>query len=126
MERERARVRDRFSTARDNDNGFRWRLPGYGKHFIGQATTYFFYDFSTNRSTKDLWYSFWSFGKVANDYIPKKRDRRGHRFGFVRMSEVSDSKDMERKLNQIWLDSYHLKVKLAENMKTGKERMSKG
>ncbi|GKV18280.1 hypothetical protein SLEP1_g28685 [Rubroshorea leprosula] len=37
------------------------------------------------------------------------------------MSEVSDVTDIERKLNQIWLGSYHLKVKLVDNMKRGKE-----
>ncbi|GKV32441.1 hypothetical protein SLEP1_g41050 [Rubroshorea leprosula] len=37
------------------------------------------------------------------------------------MLEVSDVKDMERKLNQIRLDYYHLKVKLVVNMKRGKE-----
>ncbi|GLU00004.1 hypothetical protein SLE2022_174020 [Rubroshorea leprosula] len=127
MVRERARVRDRFPTARDSGSGFRRRrLPGYGKHFIGQATTYFFYDFPAKLSAKDLWYRFWSFGKVADVYIPERRDRRGRRFGFVRMAEVSDAKDMERKLNQIWLDSYRLKVKLAENMKSERERIFRG
>ncbi|GKV47369.1 hypothetical protein SLEP1_g54274 [Rubroshorea leprosula] len=33
---------------------------------------------------------------------------------------------MERKLNQIWLDSYRLKVQLAENMKSGREGMARG
>ncbi|GKU94752.1 hypothetical protein SLEP1_g8196 [Rubroshorea leprosula] len=37
------------------------------------------------------------------------------------MLGVSDVKDMERRLNQIWLDFYHLKVKLVENMKKGKD-----
>ncbi|GKV21745.1 hypothetical protein SLEP1_g31697 [Rubroshorea leprosula] len=127
MERERARVRDRFPTARDSGNGFRRRrLPGYGKHFIGQATTYFFYDFPAKHSAKDLWYRFWSFGKVADVYIPERRDRRGRRFGFVRMAEVSDVRDMERKLNQIWLGSYRLKVKLAKNMKSEREGIYRG
>ncbi|GKV40806.1 hypothetical protein SLEP1_g48407 [Rubroshorea leprosula] len=126
MERERARVRDRFPTYRDSGSGFRRRLPGYGKHFIGQATTYSFYDFLANHFAKDFWYSFWSFGKVADVYILERRDRRGHHFGFVQMSEVSNTKDMERKLNQIWLDSYRLKVKLVENMKSGREGMSRG
>ncbi|GKV07275.1 hypothetical protein SLEP1_g19071 [Rubroshorea leprosula] len=37
------------------------------------------------------------------------------------MSEVSNVIEMERKLNQIWLGSYHLKVKVAGSMKRGKE-----
>ncbi|GKV45295.1 hypothetical protein SLEP1_g52400 [Rubroshorea leprosula] len=50
-------------------------------------------------------------------FTPARRDRKGRRFGFVRMSKVSDAKDLEQKLNQIWLGSYRLKVKLAETIK---------
>ncbi|GLU21016.1 hypothetical protein SLE2022_371820 [Rubroshorea leprosula] len=120
-ERESARVWTRRSAARDSGNGLRRWLPGFGKQYLGQATLFFFYDFPEDSSAKDLWFCFWSYGKVADVYVPARRDRRGRRFGFVRMSEVSDVTDMERKLNQIWLGSYHLKVKLADNMKRGKE-----
>ncbi|GLT98876.1 hypothetical protein SLE2022_163510 [Rubroshorea leprosula] len=120
-ERESARVRARFSTAKDS--GARRRLPGFGKGFLEQATTFFFYDFPEDRSAKDLWFCFWSYGKVVDVYIPTRRDRRGRRFGFVRMSGAFDVKDMERRLNQIWLDYYRLKVKLAENMKKGRDEI---
>ncbi|GKV46286.1 hypothetical protein SLEP1_g53278 [Rubroshorea leprosula] len=93
MERGSARVKARFPAAKD----------------------------SADRLVKDMWFCFWSFGKVVDVYIPTRRDWRGRRFGFVRMTEVSDAKDMEQKLNQIWLGSYHLKVKLAGNMKRERE-----
>ncbi|GKV41325.1 hypothetical protein SLEP1_g48872 [Rubroshorea leprosula] len=121
LERDSARVRARFPTAKDSGSGIRRQLPRYGKQYLGQATSYFFYDFPVDHSAKDLWYCFWSFGKVADVYIPARRDRRGRWFGFVRMLNVSNVKEMERKLNQIKIDSYHLKVKLAENMKRGRE-----
>ncbi|GLU07994.1 hypothetical protein SLE2022_249290 [Rubroshorea leprosula] len=121
LERESARVRARFPTAKDSGSGIRRQLPRYGKQYLGQATSYFFYDFPADQSAKDLWYCFWSFGKVADVYIPAKRDRRGRRFGFVRMLNVSNVREMERKLNQIKIDSYYLNVKLAENMKRGRE-----
>ncbi|GKV41009.1 hypothetical protein SLEP1_g48590 [Rubroshorea leprosula] len=118
-ERESARVRARFSTAKDS-GAWRWLL-GFGKGLLEQATTFFFYDFPEDRLAKDLWFCFWSYGKVVDVFIPTRRDRRGRQFGFVRMSSAFDVKDMERRLNQIWLDSYCLKVKLAENMKKGKD-----
>ncbi|GKV24793.1 hypothetical protein SLEP1_g34360 [Rubroshorea leprosula] len=121
LERDSARVRARLPTAKDSGSGIRRQLPRYGKQYLGQATSYFFYDFPADQSAKDLWYCFWSFGKVADVYIPAKRDRRGRRFGFVRMLNVSNVREMERKLNQIKIHSYHLKVKLAENMKKGRE-----
>ncbi|GLT79034.1 hypothetical protein SLA2020_505440 [Shorea laevis] len=126
LERESARVRTRFSTARDSGSGNRRRLTRFGKQYLDQATTFFFYNFPADRSAKDLWFCFWSFGKVADVYIPARRDRRGRRFGFVRMLNISNIKDMERKLNQIKLDSYHLKVKIAENMKREREASSSG
>ncbi|GKV01451.1 hypothetical protein SLEP1_g14002 [Rubroshorea leprosula] len=110
-------VKVRFPAAKDSGSGLKRQIPGYGRQFIAQVTTYFFYDFPADRSVKDMWFCFWSFGKVADVYIPARRDRRGRRYGFVRMSEVSDAKDMEQKLNQIWLGSYRLKVKLAGTMK---------
>ncbi|GKV52773.1 hypothetical protein SLEP1_g59338 [Rubroshorea leprosula] len=51
----------------------------------------------------------------ADVYILARRDQRGRRFGFVCMSKVVDVKDMERKLDHIWLDSYHLKVVAGNN-----------
>ncbi|GLT49851.1 hypothetical protein SLA2020_233790 [Shorea laevis] len=126
FERESARGRTRFLTARDSGSGNRRQLPWYGKQYLDQATTFFFYNFPTDRSAKDLWFCFWSFGKVADVYIPIRRDRRDRRFGFVRMLNISNVKDMERKLNQIMLDSYYLKVKLAENMKREREVTSSG
>ncbi|GKV46559.1 hypothetical protein SLEP1_g53532 [Rubroshorea leprosula] len=117
MERGSARVKVRFPAAKDNGSGTKWQLPGYGRQFLVQVTTYFFYDFPADRSVKDMWFCFWSFGKVADVFILARRDWRGRHFGFVCMSEVSEVKDMEQKLNQIWLGSYHLKVKLAGNMK---------
>ncbi|GKV09841.1 hypothetical protein SLEP1_g21281 [Rubroshorea leprosula] len=120
-ERESARVWTRRPAARDSGNGLRRWLPGFGKQYLGQATSFFFYDFPEDSSAKDLWFCFGSYGKVADVYIPARRDRRGRRFGFVRMSEVSNVTEMERKLNQIWLGSYHLKVKVADSMKKGKE-----
>ncbi|GLT52598.1 hypothetical protein SLA2020_259300 [Shorea laevis] len=86
-----------FSTAKDS--GARRWLLGFGKRFLEQATTFFFYDFPEDRLAKDLWFSFWSYGKVADVYIPTRRDRRGRRFGFVRMLGLSDVKEMEERLN---------------------------
>ncbi|GKV29704.1 hypothetical protein SLEP1_g38608 [Rubroshorea leprosula] len=119
--RESAGFRAWFSIARDSGKGFGRQLPGYGRQFMGQVTTYFFYDLPENRTAKDLWYSFWSYRKVVDVYIPARRDKRGRRFAFVRMCEISNVFDMERKLNHICIDSYRLKVKLADNVKRGKE-----
>ncbi|GKV51403.1 hypothetical protein SLEP1_g58065 [Rubroshorea leprosula] len=89
--REGAGFRVRFSTARDSGKGFSRQLPGYGRQFIGRMC------------------------------ILREEGTREAVVGLVlfRMSEVSNVFDKERKLNQIWIDSYRLKVKLAENVKRG-------
>ncbi|GKV22565.1 hypothetical protein SLEP1_g32427 [Rubroshorea leprosula] len=123
MERGSARVKVRFPAAKDSGSGTKRQLPGYGRQFLAQVTMYFFYDFLADCSVKDMWFCFWSFGKVADVFIPARRDRRGGHFGFVHMSEVSNVKDMEHKLNQIWLGSYHLKV-VAGNVVASEEGVS--
>ncbi|GKV52128.1 hypothetical protein SLEP1_g58721 [Rubroshorea leprosula] len=92
MERENARFRARIPIAKNNGSGIKRWLLGYGNQFMGQFTTYFFYDFPVDRSAKDLWYGFWSFEKVAYVYIPAHKDRQGSHFGFVQMAAVSDVK----------------------------------
>ncbi|KAK6141203.1 hypothetical protein DH2020_025055 [Rehmannia glutinosa] len=52
------------------------------------------------------------FGKVEDIFIPKKKDRRGKSFGFVRFLGVLQPQQLESKLNQIWLGSYKLRVNI--------------
>ncbi|GKV50980.1 hypothetical protein SLEP1_g57658 [Rubroshorea leprosula] len=55
------------------------------------------------------------YGKVVDVYIPRKWDKRGKRYGFVRLTGVKNEIQMERRLNEIWIGSYKMRVKLANN-----------
>ncbi|GKV27934.1 hypothetical protein SLEP1_g37047 [Rubroshorea leprosula] len=64
------------------------------------------------------------YGKVVDVYLPRKRDKRGKRFGFVRLIGVNNEMQMERKLNGIWIGSYKIRVKIANDWQR-KSSMSK-
>ncbi|GKV13925.1 hypothetical protein SLEP1_g24884 [Rubroshorea leprosula] len=76
--------------------GHRNRAAGYGSQFSGWSTTFFFYNFPEELEAKFLWNCFQMYGKVVDVYVPNKRDKRGKRFGFVRMVRVKNELQMER------------------------------
>ncbi|GKV33811.1 hypothetical protein SLEP1_g42265 [Rubroshorea leprosula] len=104
-----------------NDGGFRQRqghrnrVAGYGSQFFGWSKTFFFYNFSEELETKFLWNCFQMYGKVVDVYVPNKGDKRGKRFGFVRMAGVKNELQMERQLDTMWIGSYKMKVKIADD-----------
>ncbi|GKV15204.1 hypothetical protein SLEP1_g26006 [Rubroshorea leprosula] len=91
---------------------------------VGGSTSFFFYNFPEEMEAKFLWNSFQMHGKVVDVYLPSKRDRRGKRYGFVRLTGVKDVIQMERRLNEIWIGSYKMRVKIA-NDRQRKEPKSK-
>jgi len=48
---------------------------------------------------KDLWQIFHRWGTVWEVFIPKTKNKEGHRYGFVRFKEVEDELRLERQLN---------------------------
>jgi RNA recognition motif-containing protein len=52
------------------------------------TTSFFFTNFPEDASSGDLWSLFLKFGRVREVYIPKKLDKMGKRFGFVKFKEV--------------------------------------
>ncbi|GKV13309.1 hypothetical protein SLEP1_g24337 [Rubroshorea leprosula] len=113
------RIRARGAATREA-NGTRQRqgnrrwIPGLDHRLIKQTKTFFFYNFPENCEEKELWFSFQRCGKVLDVYVPKKRDKWGKRFGFLRMLGVQNDNQMVRRLNDIWFGSYKLRVKIAE------------
>lgn len=55
-------------------------------------------------------------------FIAKKKDRFGHRFGFVRFKDINDPSRLIAKLNTIWLGNLRLKVNLPRFDREHKER----
>ncbi|GLU13970.1 hypothetical protein SLE2022_305700 [Rubroshorea leprosula] len=124
MERARFRARGaatgEASGTRQRQGHRRW-IPGLDHKISGQATTFFIYNFPENVEVKELWYRFQMYGKVIDVFVPKKRDKWGKRFGFLRLLGVQNVSQMVRRLNEIWIDSYKLRVKTTEDR--SKERV---
>ncbi|GKV46638.1 hypothetical protein SLEP1_g53612 [Rubroshorea leprosula] len=102
--------------------GYNRRFAEYGYWRKGQVESFFFYNFPESWDAKAMWHRFQEYGKVTDVFVPGKRDRRGKRFGFVRMEGVQDVKQVEEKLNRIWIGSYKLRVRLAVDR--GQHRLS--
>ncbi|GKU93387.1 hypothetical protein SLEP1_g6982 [Rubroshorea leprosula] len=56
------------------------------------------------------------YGKVVDVYVPEKRDRRGRRFGYARLAGIQNANRMEKQLNEIWIGTYKLRVKVADKL----------
>jgi hypothetical protein len=61
----------------------------------------------------DLWGLFSKFGKVGEVYIPKKLDKNGKKFGFVKFKEVKDVLELEGRMGDVWWETYKLRINLS-------------
>ncbi|GKV50668.1 hypothetical protein SLEP1_g57366 [Rubroshorea leprosula] len=78
-----------------------------------------------NREAAALWYDFAKYGKVVDVYVPRKRDKWGKRFGFVRMAGVQNEAQMVKRLNEIWIGYYKMRVKIANKSQNRGARNTK-
>ena len=62
-------------------------------------TSFYFSHFPDHVHEKDLWKIFQEWGKVWEVFIPTKRNKQGHRYGFVRFKAVEDDERLERRLD---------------------------
>lgn len=98
-----------------------YRGNGFGQHARDQKlnwrnrndiTLYYFMRFPDDVSEKDLWTHFRRWGEVREVFIPKQRNRRGRRYGFVRFKGVFDKNRLEKQLNRIILGGLKMYVNL--------------
>jgi RNA recognition motif-containing protein len=87
---------------------------GYIHRLDREATTFFFTNFPEEVKAIDLWPRFARFGRVGEVFIPKKVDKQGKRFGFVKYREVKDEIELLRSISNIWVKSFKLRVNLSK------------
>lgn len=63
-------------------------------HLDNSLSSFFFTKISKKAKTADLRKLFLSFGEVGEVFIPKKLDKWGNRFGFVKFKNVKDEGDL--------------------------------
>ena len=54
------------------------------------------------------------YGDVVGSYIARKRDKEGNRFGFITFKNVSNVRELEKRLNGVKMGKYRLKVNVAK------------
>ncbi|KAK6145750.1 hypothetical protein DH2020_019619 [Rehmannia glutinosa] len=84
--------------------------------------TFFFTNFPLGWRKDEMIRTFRRIGEVNDVFVPHKKDARGNGFGFVRFIGVKDVKELEDKLNLIWLGSYKLRANIPRFNRHQKEQ----
>ncbi|MCI19946.1 endonuclease/exonuclease/phosphatase family protein, partial [Trifolium medium] len=83
-------------------------------HRMDQISTSFFVtNFPEDLGWGDLWKLFARYGSVIDVFIPKKVDKWGRKFAFVKFKEVRDLEELSRKLEDVWSGNFKLRVNRA-------------
>lgn len=72
-----------------------------------------------------LYKRFSDIGRVRDIFIPRKRDERGQRYGFVRFGTDVESSRIEEDLNKIWFASFKLRANRAKFERGGENVRNK-
>ncbi|KAK2389417.1 putative serine/arginine-rich splicing factor protein [Trifolium repens] len=97
------------------------RKDGFVNRLNKETTSFFFTNFPEEAQVIELWSLFAKHGRVGEVYVPKKRDRRGNRFGFVKFKDVKSIDALCDRLEDVWLGSFKVKVNLARFGRDRKE-----
>ncbi|GKV05619.1 hypothetical protein SLEP1_g17606 [Rubroshorea leprosula] len=122
LSREFAGSRGRSRQRRSVDTGYRsvsrskkfnhdW---GYNRGIYKQATTFFFSNIPNDWNYNDMWKTFGRYGRLISIYSPQRRNQFGRRFGFLKYIEVRNARDLEVKLDQIWVAGRKIWVNIAK------------
>lgn len=83
------------------------------RQLVSFTTPFFFTHFLENLSNSDLRKLFARYGNVEEVFVPRKRDKWGRRFGFVKYKEVTNEEVLWYKLEEVWWGDMKLKVNRA-------------
>ncbi|GKV49867.1 hypothetical protein SLEP1_g56592 [Rubroshorea leprosula] len=99
------------------------RFGHFNWTIYNQAIAFYFSNFLEDWTYDQMWKTFLNFGRVYAIYSPRRKNKAGYRFGFVRFLDVKDAKSLERQLDQIWVVLGERKVEQSQQAKeSNKER----
>ncbi|GKV02939.1 hypothetical protein SLEP1_g15313 [Rubroshorea leprosula] len=87
---------------------------GYNKGLFKQATSFFFTNIPKDWSYNEMWTTFGKYGRVISIYSPQRKSQSRRRFSFVRYLEIKNVRDLEEKLDQIWVEGWKIWVNIAK------------
>jgi hypothetical protein len=86
---------------------------GFVNRLDKETTSYFFTNIPEEVQVMELWSIFAKQGRVGEVYMPKKRDKRGNRFGFVKFKEVKNVEALSSRLEDLWVGTYKIRINLS-------------
>jgi hypothetical protein len=89
------------------------KRDGFVQKLNREATSFFFTNFSEDTMVVELWKVFARHGRVGEVYIPKKKDKWGRCFGFVKFLEVKNVAELSSRLEDVWVYTFHLRINLS-------------
>lgn len=94
------------------------RLPIYDKGLVSRITSFFVYNFREDSTNEDIFYVFrrelLGIGCDVGSYIARK-DRRGNKYAFVRIADITSVKAVTEKMNEVWMGRKQLSCSLAQD-----------
>jgi hypothetical protein len=79
------------------------RNDGFVNRLNKETISFYFTNFPEDTPVMELWKLFAMYGHVGEVYIPKKMDKRGNKFGFVKYKEVKEVEELSNKLESVWM-----------------------
>jgi hypothetical protein len=89
------------------------RKKGFVHRLDKETISYYFTNFPEDAKVSQLWSKFARFGRIGEVYIPKKLDKQGRRFGFVKFRDVRDAWELLSRMDDIWMGTYKLRINLS-------------
>lgn len=95
-----------------------WRPTAYAH--TEDTSTFFVSNLAEDCSIGDIWKEFRVFGLLSDVFVPKRKDRQGNRFAFIRYDEVKDNMKMVQVLNNVIMKGVRVRVNIAKFDRDGK------
>ncbi|GJV30473.1 RNA-directed DNA polymerase, eukaryota [Tanacetum coccineum] len=77
------------------------------------SVSYYITNLPQDIPTREIWNRCASIGTIVDVYVAQKLSKMGRRFGFVRFIKVKDTKEVEKRLCDIWFGNYHVFASVA-------------
>ena len=102
-------------------NRLRQEINHQRRNWRGETdiTSFYFTRFPEDVTEMELWTQFRKWGDVKEIFIPKRRNKEGRRYGFVRFKGVSDKRRTERYLDNIIVGGLKLHVNIPKYGRKG-------
>jgi len=75
--------------------------------------SFFFTNYPEATSVTELSTFFARFGRIREFFVPKKKNKWGRRFGFVKFLDVTKEEELNRRLKDVWWGNTKLKINRA-------------